>query len=70
MKGKTTELRTLTVLSSRTAAAPDGRVTIVFDTKEAGPIAFEVDQHAIDSLRREIGTAESFLHFRSKTGSA
>src|SRR5262249_19020530 len=50
-----------------TAVTPDGRVAIVFQTLE-GPIAFEVDERAIDALRREIAVAESFL--RPKSGNA
>jgi hypothetical protein len=59
-KGKTKELPTLQVLGTSTAATPDGRVAIVFQTKDR-VIAFEVDDRAIAALRREIATAESFL---------
>lgn len=54
-------LRTVTVTGSQSVASPDGHVAIVLYTKEVGPIAFEVDQRAIDALRREIATAETFL---------
>jgi hypothetical protein len=62
-KGDTRELPTLHVLGSSTAATPDGRVAIVFQTKD-GPIAFEVDERAIAGLRREIAAAESLLRLK------
>jgi hypothetical protein len=55
------ELRTVTVTGSQSVAGPDGHVAIVLYTKEAGPIAFEVDQRALDALRREVAAAETFL---------
>jgi ribosomal protein L25 (general stress protein Ctc) len=58
---ETKPLRTVTVTGSQSVAGPDGHVAIVLYTKEAGPIAFEVDQRAIDALRREIAAAETFL---------
>lgn len=59
---------TLTVLGSQAMGRPDGRAAIRLETKERGSIAFEVDQHAIDVLRRELATAETFL--RQPTGKA
>jgi hypothetical protein len=52
---------TVTVIQSQSLARPDGRVAIRLQTKELGSIAFEVDQHAIDTLRRELATAETYL---------
>jgi hypothetical protein len=68
MRPEETNIRTLTVTGSRTAGRPDGRVAIVLETLEAGPIAFEVHLQAIASLRRELAAAEAFL--RQSTGSA
>jgi hypothetical protein len=52
---------TVTVLGSQTLGHPDGRVAIRLVTKELGSIAFEVNHDAIDTLRRELATAELFL---------
>jgi hypothetical protein len=65
---RTKELKTVTVTGSQSVASPNGHVAIVLYTKEVGPIAFEVDQKAIDALRREIAVAEKFL--REPTGRA
>ena len=67
-RGQTRELRTVTVTGSQSVAGPDGHVAIVLYTKEVGPIAFEVDQKAIDALRRDIAAAEAIL--RQATGRA
>jgi hypothetical protein len=67
-KGETKEHRTVTVLGSVAAGRPDGRVAIRLQTKELGSIAFEVDQRAIDALRRDLMIAERFL--RQKAGKA
>lgn len=66
-KGETRGLRTLTVLGSSSVAHADGRASIVFETKEEGAIAFEVDRRAIAALRREIAAIETFL---SQAGSS
>jgi len=58
---KTTDLKTVTVIGSGTLMTPDGRAAIRLDTRELGTIAFEVDQQAIDALRRSIGAAETHL---------
>jgi hypothetical protein len=57
----TSDYRTVTVLRSQALGRPDGRVAIRLDTKEEGTIAFEVDQHAIDALRRDLLAAETLL---------
>lgn len=58
---QTRELRTVTVLGSQAVARPDSRAAIVLATTELGPIAFEVDQRAIDGLRQQLSIAEQFL---------
>jgi hypothetical protein len=58
---RTRDVVTLTVIGSETMARPDGRVAIRLDTQERGSIAFEVDQRAIDALRRQLATAEQIL---------
>jgi hypothetical protein len=40
----------------------DGRVSLGLWTKEIGPIAFEVNQQAIDALRNNLKDAERLLH--------
>ena len=58
---RTTDLKTATVIGSETLMRPDGRAAIRLDTRELGSIAFEVDQQAIDALRRHLLTAETHL---------
>jgi hypothetical protein len=58
---RTNDYVTVTVLASETLLRPDGRVAILLVTKEQGPIAFEVNQHAIDTLRLVLGNAETLL---------
>ena len=58
---ETKGLITVTVLGSESLVRADGRIAIRLDTRELGPIAFEVDQQAIDALRRQVGNAETFL---------
>jgi hypothetical protein len=53
---------TLTVIGSETLLRPDNRAAIMLLTRERGAIAFEVDQRAIDALRRSIATAETHIH--------
>ena len=61
-------LKTVTVLQSQALGRPDGRVSIGLWTKELGPIAFEVDQEAINALREHLVTAQKLLH--QKVGTA
>jgi hypothetical protein len=65
---ETRDVRTVTVIGSQSLARPDGRAAIRLETKELGSIAFEVNQHAIDTLRRDLALAETFL--RQPTGNA
>ncbi len=58
---------TVTVLSSK-AVARQGSTGLVLVTQELGAIAFEVDQRAIDALRKSLTNAETFL--RQTPGSA
>ena len=57
----TSDYQTVTVLSSQAVGRPDRRVAILLATKELGPIAFEVDQWAIDALRGDLLAAEQLL---------
>ena len=61
MASETKDQTTLTVTASQALGRPDGRAAIRLQTKELGSIAFEVDQQAIDALRRDLATAEQFL---------
>jgi hypothetical protein len=65
---KTRDVTTLTVLGSQPMARPDGRAAIRLETRELGPIAFEVDQRAIAALRSAIAVLET--HLRQKPGKA
>jgi hypothetical protein len=59
-------VRMLTVLASSTLFRPDGRAAIQLETRQAGTIAFEVNQGAIDALRRHLARAEQFLRAEDK----
>ena len=54
-------LNTLTVLRSYPAATPDSRVALVFVTKEAGTIAFEITELGVKALREALVTIETLL---------
>jgi hypothetical protein len=60
-QGKTTDWTTVTVLGSLPLGRADGRVSIGLETKELGPIAFEVDARAIAALRKNLNAAERLL---------
>jgi hypothetical protein len=66
-KGKTVQVRTVTVIGSNTARHPDGVVAIVLDTAEEGPIAFQVTLESCAALRVEIAAAEASLRSFSNT---
>ncbi len=61
-------IRTVTVIGSEALLRSDGRAAIRIDTRELGSIALEVDQRAIDTLRRQLASAEQFL--RQQVGKA
>ena len=54
-------LRVLTLLNSQVVGRTDGRTAVVLETREVGPVAFELDQRGIDALRRNLITAERLL---------
>ncbi len=58
---KTPPAKFVTVLRSESLLSSDRRAAIELVTRELGPIAFEVDQRAIDALRRHLATVETFL---------
>jgi hypothetical protein len=62
------EMPTLTVMGFGTAMTPEGQVALVMSTVEEGPIAFEVTEEAIVSLRVALASAETLL--RQKPGRA
>jgi hypothetical protein len=62
------DLPTLSVAGSQTLARADGRVAILLDTIERGPIAFEVSLATIGILRQELSKAETLL--RQQPGKA
>jgi hypothetical protein len=57
----TNTFTTLTVTGSNALARPDGRAAIRLETREIGPIAFEVTQTAIDALRTALASAETHI---------
>lgn len=61
VRRETGSFPTVTVRSSWSAMRPDGSTALVLDTLEQGPIAFAVDQRAIDALRRELTECEKNL---------
>ncbi len=58
---KTPPAKFVTVLRSESLLSSDRRGAIELVTRELGSIAFEVDQRAIDALRRHLTTVETFL---------
>jgi hypothetical protein len=58
---ETKDHMTVTVVASQALGRPDGRAAIRLQTIELGPMAFEVNQHAIETLRRELAVAEQIL---------
>ena len=58
---ETSNWTAVTVRQSQAFRRPDGRVSIGLWTREIGPIAFVVDQQAIDVLRKNLQDAERLL---------
>jgi len=54
-------MKTVTAIGFQAMARIDGRAAIRLETREFGPIAFEVDQIAIDAIRQAIAAAETHL---------
>ena len=67
LNSQTEEIDTVMVTGSSAVARPKGTVAIKLVTN-LGPIAFEVNQHAIDALRKDLTAAETIL--RGPRGSA
>jgi hypothetical protein len=51
----------LTVFNSQAIGEADGRVAMVLETRELGPVAFEVDQRVIDAIRNNLLVAKHLL---------
>ena len=62
------EFTTVTVLSSWTAATPEGATALVLNTVESGPIAFSVNLENVRLLQKQLADAEAVL--RQKPGNA
>lgn len=60
MAERTRDVLTVIVTGSQAMVRPDGRAAIRLETL-SGPIAFEVDQRAIDGLRQAMAAAEAHL---------
>jgi hypothetical protein len=60
----TSDWTIVTVRQSQAFRRPDGRVSVGLWTKEIGPIAFEVNQQAIDALRNNLKDAERLLQLQ------
>ena len=57
---KRSDLVTVTVTGSR-LVGKEGATALALVTKEAGTIAFEIDLHAIATIRKSLDLAESLL---------
>jgi hypothetical protein len=57
---QTRDLLTVVVTGSQPMVRPDGRAAIRLETL-SGPIAFEVDERAIEALRLAIAVAETHI---------
>lgn len=53
---------TVTIVGAQTLSRPDGTTALRVDTREFGAIAFRIDLKATAILRRQLATAEKFLH--------
>jgi hypothetical protein len=51
----------LTVFKSQAIGEADGRVAMVLETRELGPVAFEVDQRVIDAIRNNLLVVKHLL---------
>ncbi len=60
-RGETKDFRTVMLLGSQVLARPDGRVALMLLTDRLGSIAFEIDQQRVETLRRDLATAEQYL---------
>jgi hypothetical protein len=58
---ETSDWKIVTVRQSQAFRRSDGRVSVGLWTKEIGPIAFVVNQQAIDVLRKNLKDAERLL---------
>jgi hypothetical protein len=58
----------ITVTMSETVTGPDGSSALCLHTKEAGQVAFAVDQRAIDAIRGHLDKIE--LGLRRPAGRA
>lgn len=55
------EFRTVTVIRSWPAGTASGATALVLDTRELGPIAFEIDLKAIEVLQRQLSDCARIL---------
>ena len=55
------EFRTVRLLGTQTLARPDQPVTLMLYTDLFGPIAFEVNEQVVGTLRRDLAIAEQYL---------
>jgi hypothetical protein len=63
--GSSERTKVTMLLSHALAMAGDGKITISLKTKELGIIALEIDQQAIDALRRDLACAEALIRYWS-----
>jgi hypothetical protein len=55
------DFRTINVVGSETMLHPDGRAAIRLETRELGPILFEVQLQSIAALRLHLARAEQHI---------
>ena len=56
------DIKTLTMLGCQTIGRSDGRAAILLNSKELGPVAFEVNEQAIDAIQKALAVAATLLH--------
>jgi hypothetical protein len=61
---KLNQLNTVTVTAARLVGR-EGATALALVTKEAGTIAFEIDLHAIEIIRKTLDLAENLLRAQS-----
>jgi hypothetical protein len=55
------DYQSVTVLGCQALARPDGRVALMLNTDQWGPIAFDVSPQIIEALQKDLAIAEQYL---------
>lgn len=61
-------VKTVTVIGSNPAMSASGAAALILHTLELGPVAFDVDMHAIEVIRKALTDCE--IRLRQQKGTA